>query len=242
MNEFVEWMKKETPLKAKTIRTYAGVIQALVKYYLPDNIKISTRYAGLPSPYETLKKYSWTPKTISDFTYLMEQPIYECLVGVFFLSGIRAPDATLLTYEDIKVEYEANVIPLCLDLRKAKPSKPYLTFVGETGVKLLQYYLNTRQPLEPDTPLFPISISAVERHFNRRARRLPEYNGENLYTPGSFGASFRVLMHQAGCPDDFIDFWTGRRSMLYRTITRKRLREVYSKYSSAVDFSVHCLH
>jgi integrase len=238
MNAFVEWMQKETSLKAKTIRTYAGVLQSLVKYYLPENVKISTRYAGLSSPSETLKKCPWTPKTVSEFIYLMQQPIYECLVGVFFQSGIRATDAILLTYGDIKEEYEGNVFPLCLDLRKAKPNKPYLTFVGETGVKLLKNFLKTRQTLKTDDPLFPISISAVERHFNRRARELYEYDSEVLYTPGSFAASFRILMRQAGCPADFTNFWTGKCSTLQRSITRKHLRAVYLKYSDALDFPV----
>ena len=48
MNDFGEWMKKDTRLKAKTIRTYAGAGQSLVKYFLPSDVKISTRYAGLP--------------------------------------------------------------------------------------------------------------------------------------------------------------------------------------------------
>jgi integrase len=238
MNNFVEWMKKETQLKAKTIRTYAGVLQSLVKYYLPDDIKISTRYAHLPSPSETLKKCQWEPKTVSAFAYLMEYPIYECLVGVLFQSGIRAPDLHLLTYKDIKEEYETNTIPLCLDLKKVKASKPYLTFIDKSGFQLLRNYLETRQPLSPDMQLFPISVSAIERYFNRQAHKLSEYDKTVMYTPGSFAASFQTLMRQAGCPIDFANYWTGKRSNLYRTITKKRLRETYAKYATAVDFFV----
>jgi hypothetical protein len=36
MNDFVDWMKKDTQFKAKTIITYTGAVQALVKYLIKD--------------------------------------------------------------------------------------------------------------------------------------------------------------------------------------------------------------
>jgi len=92
MNDFVEWMKKDTELKAKTIRTYAGADQSLVKYFLPKDVKISTRYADLLSPNTSRKKAPWSLEGVSQFAALMNQPIYKTLVAVFFQSGISISD------------------------------------------------------------------------------------------------------------------------------------------------------
>lgn len=86
MNNFVQWMKKETRLKGKTIRTYASALQSLVKYVLPSDIKISTTYAGLPSPNTVFKRCQWDLNMVSWFAHLMDQRIYACLVSINFIS------------------------------------------------------------------------------------------------------------------------------------------------------------
>lgn len=241
MNSFVEWMKKDNRLKGKTIRTYAGAVQSLVKYFLPGNVKITTRYAGLPSLSTSCKKYPWNRRHVSYFAYQMNHPIYSCLVGFFFQSGIRVPDVKKLTYGDIREECEAGTVPLCLDLSRTKLSKPYLTFVGKAGVKLLHNYLHAREKrekLESDTTLFPVSPSAIGRYLNRRARRLEEYDRLTLYTPGSLSAAFRTLMRRAGCPEEFIAFWTGHKSDIFGVMSKNEWRAKYSKFASAVAFPV----
>jgi integrase len=99
VNDFVDWLKKSTEFKAKTIRTYAGAAQALVKYLIKDT-KISTRHAGLPKPCEARKQYPWTIETVSIFAESMNDPLYLCLVALFFQSGIRSSDVMVLTLED----------------------------------------------------------------------------------------------------------------------------------------------
>ena len=130
MNDFVRWMKKETRLKGKTMRTYAGALQSLVRYFLPCDVKISTTYAGLPSLNDALKKFHWDSKRVSEFVYLMGQPIYACLVGVFFQSGISVSHAKELTFGDIREEYDTCTVPLCLDFSRINQERPYLTFMG----------------------------------------------------------------------------------------------------------------
>jgi integrase len=163
------------------------------------------------------------------------------LVSIFFQSGISVPHAKELTYGDIQEEYNIGTIPLCLDFTQMKHDKPYLTFIGKAGAKLLRNYLQAREKhesLEPDTPLFPISVSAIERYFNRRARKLVGYSSSILYTPGSLVASFRTLMRQAGCPAEFIHFWSGRQSRVYKVKSKESWRAEYSKFAGAVAFPV----
>lgn len=190
MNDFVAWMKKDTQLKAKSIRTYAGAVQSLVKYFLPKDVKISTRYADLPSTNTCRKAAPWTLEGVSQFAALMDQPIYKALVAVFFQSGISISDVCAFTYGDIKTEYEAGRVPLCLDLIRIRADAPHLTFIGQTGGALLKEYLTTRGPLEVGAPLFHISISAVERYFNRRAKKLPGYDDSVQYGPASLRTGF----------------------------------------------------
>ena len=238
MNDFVAYMKKDTDLKAKSIRTYAGAVQSLVKYFLPKDVKISTRYADLPSPNASRKKAPWTLERVSQFAALMNQRIYKALVATFFQSGISISDVQAFTYRDIKEEHEAGTVPLCLDMIRIKTDSPYMTFIGRTGVTLLQEYLATRGSLELDAPLFPISISAVERYFNRRAKKLPGYDGSLQYGPASLRTGFRTLMRRAGCPEEFVDFWTGRRAEIYKIMPRSAWRAEYSKFASAVAFPI----
>jgi len=242
MNDFVAWMKKDTQLKAKTIRTYAGAVQSLVKYFLPKDVKISTRYADLPSPNTSRKKAPWNLEGVSQFASLMNQPIYKTLVAVFFQSGISISDACAFTYGDIKEEFEAGRVPLCLDLIRIKTDTPYLTFIGQAGVTLLREYLEARGPIEAGAPLFPISISAVERYFNRRAKKLPGYDDSLQYGPASLRTGFRTLIRRAGCPEEFVEFWMGHnlfdQEKIYTSMSRDSWRAEYSKIETAVNFPI----
>jgi len=97
MNDFVTWMKKNTEYKAKTTRTYAGAVQALVKYLVPG-AKVSTSYADFSGFGEARRQYPWTVQTVSVFADAMNDPLYRCLVAVFFQSGISMSHVLALTY------------------------------------------------------------------------------------------------------------------------------------------------
>jgi integrase len=242
MNAFVDYMKKETDLKAKSMRTYAGAVQSLVKYFLPKDVKISTRYADLPSPNTFRKKYPWTLPEVSKFAAMMDQAIYRALVAVFFQSGISISDVLAFTYGDVEKEYKAGTVPLCLDLIRIKTDTPYMTFIGRAGVTLLRDYLHTRQSLEKTDKLFPISTSAVERYFNRRAYKLPRFDESLHYGPASLRTAFRSRVRRAGCPEEFVEFWMGHnlfdQQKIYTSMDRDGWRTEYAKIEAAVAFQI----
>jgi integrase len=80
---------------------------------------------------------------------------------VFFLmmaeSGMRPQTLVQLNYNNIKEDFEANRIPMKIELPslilKDNPS-PRFTFIGEDSFRLLKEYLSDRGRLADDEPLF----------------------------------------------------------------------------------------
>jgi integrase len=108
----------------------------------------------------------------------------------FFLflaeTGLRPSTALHLTYDLIKRDYEANIIPMKIDL----PSKllkdrisARWTFLGEDGFKVLKEYLSTRESIKDNDYIFAperptrmkakvITESALSNKFNKLVLKL----------------------------------------------------------------------
>lgn len=110
---------------------------------------------------------------------------------VFFLmmaeSGARPQTLVLVTYGNIKEDYETNRVPLKIELPslilKDNP-QPRFTFIGEDGFRLLKEYLSSRGNLADDERLFT-------------ARRPGSLKGDEL-RPEVFSSSFGRIATKAG--------------------------------------------
>jgi len=218
INDFVTAMKKNTEYKAKTIRTYAGAVQALVKYLIPGAM-ISTRYADFSGSREARRQYPWTVQTVSMFVDAMNEPLYRCLVAVFFQSGVTISDVLALTYGDVKKEFEAETMQLCLDMGRTKKDAPYMTFMGSLSFLLLKQYLSCRGALSTKDPLFPINKSSVERIFLRRAKKLPRIFDQGcLFGPQSLRVGFRTAMQDSGTQATILGVLHGNQSIQHKEV------------------------
>jgi len=125
-----------------------------------------------------------------------------------------------------------------------KTATPHITFLGKLGIGLLRDYLETRGLLDSADRLFPISKTAVERFFVRRAQNLSEgYEGRVRCGPHTLRTAFRTLMVDAGCPETYAEFFMGHNltsdiKKVYTSKTRDGWRTEYAKYEKAVTFSL----
>lgn len=164
ISDYVEWLKLR--YKRKTVRSYTGAVQQLAKYY---GLDFSTRDTRLPASNPDLKKYSWTlPEVVRFFNYF-DSPMYRAFGVLVFQSFFDDSTTLELQYIDIKKEYEASIVPLCLDTERFKTDIPFCSFIGKWGVAELQNYLKTRGPLKDEDRLFPVSEQSVDDYFRRRA-------------------------------------------------------------------------
>jgi hypothetical protein len=107
----------EKSAKAKSVRTYIGAVQALVKYY---GFTVDTKYLGLPANIPATMKYPWELDTVAKFIRSFDNPFYQCVAVAVFQSGLGIADIRALDYDAIKLDFEAGVVPLCLDLFRIK--------------------------------------------------------------------------------------------------------------------------
>jgi len=226
---FVEWLQKKG-YKPKTIRTYVAAVQSEGKYF---EIPISTRYIKMPSAHPVSKKYPWTIEEVAKFVDLLKKPIYKSIAVSIVQSGLSISDLLALTYGDIKEEYEAGIIPLCLDLIRIKTDTPYLTFIGEWGVTMLGQHLADKK-LQPHEHLFKITPRSVSTYFARLARKfVGKYTGNCPIRPHSLRAAFRTILADHKVDPLYVEFWMGHKlpeqQKVYISKSREGWRQTYKE-------------
>ncbi len=163
---YVVWLKDQG-FKRKTVRAYVGAVQQLAKYY---NLGFSTRDTQLPASNPDLKKYPWTIDEVMRFLDLFDSALYRCFGVLVFQSFFDCSTALELEYGDVKEEFEAGVVPLCLDTERFKTEIPFCSFIGRWGVDELCRWLALRKDLKPQDKLFPVSQQSVAEYFRRKAQ------------------------------------------------------------------------
>lgn len=231
-SDYVVWLKER--YKRKTVRSYAGAVQQLAKYY---HLDFSTRDVQLPASNPDLKKYSWTLDEIVRFFNLFDSPMYRCFGVLVFQSFFDDSTTLKLEYGDIQKEYEANIVPLCLDTERFKTDIPFCSFIGKWGVSELRAYLKNRGSLKKDDKLFPISVQSVDDYFRRRAEvflgckfekgeRSPcaphslRAGGSTLARDGTIGGA-----EQVRAVDRYIDFFMGKTVEEQKRVYMSKSRE-----------------
>ena len=226
LKDFVVWMQTNTDFKPKTIRTYVTAVQSLGRYF---DLAITTRYIDLPSSNPVSKKYPWTLESIVKFVDLMDKPVYKSIAVSMFQSGLDVSTLLSINYGDIKEEFEAGVVPLCLDLARVKTDTPFMSFIGTWGVSVLKEYLADRQ-LQSVDPIYTLSKSAIEKYFARQAKKfIGPYTGQNPCRPHSLRAAFYTACKDNKVDPDYIEFWMAHEVPEQRKVYMSKSRDGWRK-------------
>ena len=233
---FVEWLQ-EKDLAPKTIRAYIAAVQSFAGYH---GIVITTRYVNLPAAVPVSEKFAWTLETVTKLIDMIQDLELKSVAVNLFQSGISIVDLRLLTYSDIKYEYENGIVPLCFDTsrHKNRAFTPFMTFIGSWGVKLLRQHLKGRK-LKLDTPLYQINHRTLDDQFQLLAKEfVGKYKGFNPIRPHTLRAAFRTLLGDEGCSDQQVKFWMGQtlpeQDRVYHSRSREGWRKQYVKYEFAL--------
>lgn len=211
-----------------TVRQVTAALKSLLEFY---GIHTSFRHMNLPPPTPIHKKHPWTIEEIGRFVELLPNSLYKSIAASIVQSGLGLSDLLLLTYGDIRDEYERGITPLCLDLTRKKTTVPFMTFLGEWAVSHLREYLADRLLID-SVRLYPVSGRAVERVFSRTGRIFGgRFQGRNPFSPHSLRAAFNTLLRDRKVDHIYIEYWMGHaipeQHRAYVTKSREGWRETY---------------
>jgi integrase len=240
MTDFVEWLQTEKKFSRKTTRAYAGAIQQFAKF---NDLPFSIRDTKLPVSNPDLKKFNWTGSDVVRFFNLFEDPMYRSFGILIFQSFFDRSTTLELQYSDISKEYEANLIPLCLDTERFKTGIPFMSFLGQWGVKELHKYLDTRGALKPEDLLFPTTKQELSHYFRDAAETFLKVKFKkderspcgthSLRASGSTLARDNLTgdAEHIRAADRYIDFFMGKtvpeQQRVYMSKSRDSWRETY---------------
>jgi integrase len=138
-----------------------------------------------------------------------------------FQSALAVQEISQLNYGDVQDEIESGILPICLQVVRQKTGTPFKTFLGRDAVKYLRLYLETRNNLKRNSPLFTlwgspkrITPQAIQQRFSLISEELSFIKKEDLakgYSPArphSLRSGFRSRL-TGKISDDLIEFWMG---------------------------------
>jgi integrase len=166
IRNYVAWLQTEKLFKRKTVRVYVAAIQQLAK---KCDVPFLTNDVHLPASNPVLKKYAWTLDDVVRYLSFFESPMYRSMGVLIFQSFMDSSTALSLQYRDIQKEYEAGIVPLCIDTERVKSDIPFMTFIGKWGVKELHKWLDSRDDISPrdsrfsQHPRFQSAITSVRK-------------------------------------------------------------------------------
>ena len=254
---FINWLKDDAPKDRRpksdnTIRQYVAALQHLLKYY---NIVVSVNLIeNYPSatPLPTSTKHEWKIEQIKEFvdaaTTFRDKAIILCL----FQSGIRLSDLVSFNYIDVAEEFEMGKIPLNIVISR-RGIVSYRTFLGSDAVRYLRLYLQTRQDLNDESPLFTlwgserrITEGAIQGRLREIAKTLyfikdADLEGWNPARPHSLREAF--ISHLSGKVDGrLIQFWSGhnigKEKQGYLKMSTEEMRKLYKDVEKYLSIGV----
>lgn len=251
-NEWVEWLL-EHKFSANSIHGYFCGIQNLLKYY---HIPVSKKWIGNLPPRASKdenEKHEWKLEHIKTFFELATNYRDKALILCLFQSGQGIHEIKELNYGHIKTELEEGTLPLVLKLRRKKTNTKYRTCLGRDAVHYLKLYLQTRNNLMDDSPLFTkigneqrITKAAIEKRFRELAeaatfidytpREDVEHFSEKQYNPvrpHSLRAAFRSRLTNK-MDSDLIEYLMGHEisdvKKAYLNMPTDELRELFAAF------------
>jgi len=239
---FIEYLKLK--YANKSVRVYLAGIQNYLKY---RNVAVSLAFVGNLPQDTTLKvneKHEWKIEHVKEFVNQAKTHREKAIILCLFQSGMGINELLSLNYGDTQDELEKKIVPIHLRLVRKKTGVEYRTFFGRDAVKYLSLYLETRQGLRKDAPLFTkwgsnterLTKEAVDKKFRENALNLDFIeeedleNGYNPARPHSLRAAFRSRL-TGKVADPLIEFWMGHaigeQVRSYLNLPTEDLRELY---------------
>ncbi len=237
LRDFSRWLQKHD-YKPKAVRTYVSSIQSYAKYY---GYTITAKYINLPTSQPVSQKYPWTINEAYEFIRQLPTTEMQSIATTTLQSGLGPADILKLTYNDIKIEYENEIVPLCFDFGRKKTDIPFMTFIGKMGVEILREHLKGKR-LKLTTLLYTVEPRKIRYHFQQLGKRkLGEYIGWNPCRLYSLRSAFRTLLGDAGMANDDIEMMMGHKvpqqRATYISRSREGWRALYKRYEHALTHS-----
>lgn len=158
-------------MQKKVSRNSAILLQAAVRSFYKYNyypLQFKT-----PQKTEILKRGPDKEELISMWTVADETD--RAILAVAKDSGISRQDLLMLKYRDIKKEFEAGKLPICVMLVRVKEQVKYNTFLGREAYEALRVYFTLRErkgeKIADDTRLFPIWKQGISTRMSRLLKR-----------------------------------------------------------------------
>ncbi len=239
---FIEYMT-EKELANKSMLAYLAGVQNYLKY---RNVTVSMTFIGNVPQNIALKvneKHEWKLEQIQEFLDRAKTFRDKALILCIVQSGLGLEELLSLSYGDIQNEFEKGIVPIHMRLTRQKSGVLFRTFFGRDAVKYLRLYLETRQNLTSDSPLFTkwgsdvtrLTKEAVDGKFREIADSVDfiteeDMNGYNPARPHSLRAAFRSRL-TGKVADSLIEFWMGHeigeQKRAYLNLPTEEMRELY---------------
>jgi integrase len=247
VSQFIDFLK-DKGLSNNTIRMYFAAVQNFLKW---KEVIISMSFINVPPPVEKIVdnkkvngKHEWKIDQIKEFVGEAKSYRDKAIIACIFQSGLAVKEICNLNYGDIKKEFEAGILPICLRLIRQKTNVEFKTFFGRDAVKYLKLYLATKGELKPEDPLFVkqrarggeerITSDSIEQFFSEIAQKVDFIEvREGHYNPArphSLRAAFNSRLINK-IDKDLREFWMGHAvggvARAYLNMPTEDMRKLY---------------
>jgi tyrosine recombinase XerC len=227
----------EKNIKRATILRAIAVLRAFYKFLVQEEVTSQTPFVGLPMPKREKRLPRFLPE--ADMSRLLElaalskhkwAPRDAALLELLYSSGVRIQELCQLNAEDI--DLWSGMVRVF-----GKGEKERMVPVGETALKRIHAYLETRQPKGPrGSPLFmnPQGTRLSDRGARMVvARWVRQAALQQNISPHSFRHSFATHLLSRGCDLRSVQEMLGHRNLVttqaYTHVTAEHLKKQYQK-------------
>jgi site-specific recombinase XerD len=154
INGFITYLQK----KGLASGTSIGYISKIRQFLTFKNYAIDPSLLNIPKyiPVKKNRKHAWTLEEMREFVDKARSVRDKAFIMCSFQSGLDVDTLLKLNYGDVMKDLEANKLPVLIDVPqgRSKTGLPFKTFFGADAMYYLRIYLDTRNNLQHDSPLF----------------------------------------------------------------------------------------
>ncbi len=247
-SEYIDYLVEVEKYAPYTIRNNFVALQNFLVY---KGFSVSMRWIGnMPKPLgkEGNDKHRWTLEQIKEFFDKANSFRDKAIILTMFQSGLAVNEICKLNYGHVARDLDEARLPLMVEMVRDKNSKRFRTCLGADAAKYLKLYLETRQNLTDDSPLFTVERSrgsdddritrgAIQMRFREIAQGLSYIDlndGEmNPARPHSMRSAFRSRL-TGKLDEDIIEYLMGHAisetKRTYINMPDEELRELYANF------------
>jgi len=265
MKQFVLWRNREVGVSPKTVNRQWS---ALVSFFRFCGVKGEYRFPSKNIPM-TVKYLDKIP-TREELWSILQAPKLDLptRIAIHFIAyaGIRPDDIVKLTYDCIKKDFEAKIIPGVVYVPQGKTGNVYATFIpGETVRQLIQYFENRRKDGETIADSSPIILDHREFTSSGKIKGVQRKNicrkiteavrNSGIETKETFAGKVRRMRPYGlrkyfrsnltgHAPSEYIEAWLGHTSGLEqvyggtRDIDPSTIKRMREAYKKCTKFLV----